>query len=317
MVAYHFVNVVSATQSVFGDVFKIGNHQPLLDYFAAQTTTNDQNPANEIFSILRSIVRVGDMVIGDLASLSQGALRSTGSSAVVAKMADYVDDILMAITAHSRKYLDLQRDTVLKKTKAAHDKLLSTLVRLVLEILNSLGMGCEHHFDLFEGITWLVFQRAGCLIYILTHGHERCATVEAEIEQDQKANEAGKPSDTVKAAEVEAKYIFQLMKRIRQVAPHHYKLRFENNACKRTTVIPKSGTAKLTLDAKMKLQHTLIDSICGGRFDAYTDVICKPVMKPAAFTLPKAYSPGQKQSWFVKEIWTMYGWEILGKDVKE
>jgi hypothetical protein len=317
MVAYHFVNVISATQDVFGDVFKIGNHQPLLNYFAAQTTTNDQNPTKEIFSTLRSIVRVGDVVIRNLASLSQDATQSRGPSAIVAKMADYVDDILIAITAHSRKCLDVQNDTLLKKIKTAHDKLLSTLMRLVLEVLNSLEMGCEHHFDLFEGIIWLVFQRAGCLIYILTHGHERCATMEAEIEQDQKANEADRPSDTVKVANVEAKYIFQLMKRIKQIAPYHYKLRFENNASKRTTVIPKSGTAKLTLDAKMKLQHTLIDSICGGRFDVYSDVICKPVMKPAAFTLPKGYSPEQKQSWFVKEMWNMYGWEILGKDVKE
>jgi hypothetical protein len=311
------VNVVSATQDVFGDVFKIGNHQLLMDYFAAQTTSTDQNPTNEIFSTLRSIVRVSDIVIRNLASLSQEVLRSRGISAIVAKIADYVDDILMAITAHSRKGLEAQSDTVLKKTKTAHDKLLSTLMRLVLEILNSLGMGCEHHFDLFEGIVWLVFQRAGCLIYTLTHGHERCASIEAEIEQDQRANEAETPSEAVKIAEVEAKYIFQLMKRIKQVAPYHYKSRVEHNTSKRTAIIPKSGTAKLTLDAKMKLQHTLVDSIYGGRFDACADVICKPILKPAAFVWPKSSSSDQKHSWFVKEVWNMYAWEILGKDIKQ
>ena len=38
---------------------------------------------------------------------------------------------------------------------------IAALIGLILEVLNSLELGCESHFELFEAITWLVFQRCG------------------------------------------------------------------------------------------------------------------------------------------------------------
>jgi hypothetical protein len=313
----HLVDTVTAIQEAFGDVFKELNHQELVEYFGASLNATSQSQLDEISSILRAITRTIQIVLQNLVRLSRGSPKANGSNSVRAKIADFVDDILTAITYHSRRCLEMHSDTVSRKIKIGQEKLLSSLTRLVLEILNSLVVGQDSHFELFEAIVWLIFQRCGHAIYILQSGHDSCDTIEEEIEQDRRAVESGKSTLAMEIAETESRYIFVLMKRIKQLAPYHYNPRTESNGPKHVAHVPKQTTAQLTKDVKDKLQRTLIECIWDEKYDSCADVIQTPVLKPVALTIPKGYSKDDKYSWFLKEMWCMFAWEMLGKDVKK
>lgn len=312
-VTCHFiVGTVHALKKTLGDMFKIQNHDELVTHFGKQLTSDVRQPVQVINSHVRAIGRVCGIILQNLIFLSD-CPKIQGQKIVVANLADFVDDILKMITAHSKRCVETQAG-IAKKAKG-QEKLLSTLVRMILDVLNLLETGNDYHFEIFEAITWLVMDRAGTLIYMLSQGHEYCNSIEEEIEQGLRAIDSAASITIKDTADIETKYLFHLLKRIKQIAPYHYKARAEPPSTKRGSIVPKQGTLKLSVDAKNKLQHTLVNSIWDEKLDPCADIITSPNMKQLSLALPKGYIE-KKSSWFISEMWSMFGWEMLGKDIR-
>jgi hypothetical protein len=205
-------------------------------------------------------------------------------------------------------------------SKFASGRLNTILTKALLDLIGFLSPKSRLHFQIFEGITFLVLQRSGSLLYSLNFGHDRGPSLEQEIEDDQATFAVGdiRDTDAAKSASLEAKYLFKVLKKVMTLAPQFY--------CAQSSTVTgrtRSGSlgakrfppSKLPLDAKRKLQETLLTCIWNekrGHADI-TECLTVPVLNGPLPALSKGYTLAKSQSWFTAELWKLIGWEILGR----
>jgi hypothetical protein len=206
-------------------------------------------------------------------------------------------------------------------SQPARERCMSLVARVFLDLIGHLDAKSPLHFQLFEGVTYMIIERCGNLLYILNFGHESATSVEDEIEADQMTLGSGdKEQDgTAKAAGIEAKYLFMFLKRIMAIAPKFYGAQSSGKPgiAKVTPVTSvRLSITKLPLTAKRRLQKTLIKCIWNEKKDYsdITDCLSKPVLREPLPTLPRGHTTALKnQSWFTTEIWKLVGWDVLGE----
>jgi hypothetical protein len=277
-----------------------------------------------VFADLRAFERAFGLVLYYVTQLPRSQQNTKSFGTVVYKCVGVFNQILENITAICRKVMlpdaFASRRTDLLSPRV-RDRCLSLLTKVFLDLIRFWNASSPLHFQLFEGVAFVVIERCGTLLYTLTFGHERTSNLEAEIEADQKAlnSDDEAQNETVKNASTEAKYLFMLLKRIMAIAPKFCGARSSdgNGISKATpTTSIRLAMARLPLDAKRRLQETLIQCIWNEKKDYsdITDCLSKPVLHAPLPTLPKGHAATlENQSWFILEMWKLIGWDVLGR----
>jgi hypothetical protein len=287
---------------------------------------NDEAGDTKELADLRAFERVYGLILRYLAALE--ATQDSTFGPVVHKCVLIFQRLLDWITIVSKGgqvTTDSRCETI--RTAAAHalpkvarNRLNTILAKALLDLTSFLTPNCGLHFQIFEGFTFVVVQRSGSLLYTLTFGHDRSSNIEQEIEDDQYtfAKNTTSETDDAKIASTEVKYVFKVLKMIMTLAPQFYQAR-SSSVAERTrsdSVGPKrSSPSKLPLDAKQKLQVTLLKCIWDEKRSGVdvADCLSMPVLTGPLPTLPKGYTQPKSQSWFTGELWKLIGWDILGR----
>lgn len=148
------------------------------------------------------------------------------------------------------------------------------LVSLLLALLTHLTPARQGpHTALFEGILYLLLERTGKRLYLLTFDRERGATLDDELIDGSPPPAAQLGTIERQAISIEVKFLVQLLERAMSLAPSFLgslsgaaapvkpgrgaastKVKFAG--------LPK-GTAALSISAKEKLQRTLVECMFG------------------------------------------------------
>lgn len=157
-----------------------------------------------------------------------------------------------------------------KSRTSRNDSTLSAISTFLSSIIASLNPKIEVHKHLFEGFAFATLDKLGSCMFVLTFGHRRGETLEAEIATANKADEiedddALKPEEiALKSAKLEAPYLVHLLTRVMAAAPAHLGSMISAKTGK-AKVANISGSMKgaLAIEAKNKLQRTLVNCTFG------------------------------------------------------
>jgi hypothetical protein len=277
---------------------------------------------------LRAFARSFGLITRGLSTLS-GAVDDGSKSyigAVCCACATLVNQFLRCMTTLSA--LGLERPGTSKRKSVAQrsqEKFMCSLTGLFLELLGCLSPEEGGHFALFEGITYILLERCGSLLYTVEFGHTQPATIDEEIDRDQQTFGIDTQTCEASAAAEEARYLLPVVKRIMAMARLFYRQPGEPTkpnaskgpgATRSKSTVPnyKSLAAtKLALHAKEKLQQTLIHCIWSEHDEAneFAECLRKPVFQGSLPQIPKG-SCDDDPFWFRTEMWRLVGWEILG-----
>lgn len=176
---------------------------------------------------------------------------------------------------------------------------------------------------------YLLLERVGAHLYLLTFNKERGATIEEDIqipyppgfphEDDNESKRTLKHRGVV----TEVKYLTQLLEWAMSVAPlflgSTLHVSTNTKSADPNPVASKlnAGQTKLPLDlhAKEKLERTLMYTMFGenGAQNEFVDRLKKPVaVEPVP--LPPKIEDEDVPEWFSEKIWYLVGWDILAKE---
>jgi hypothetical protein len=221
-------------------------------------------------------------------------------------------------TSHSSK-------SVKASKLRAQDRLLNSLVNLVLQVFKSIDPRSWPHRHVFDGIAYFILARCGELVYTLEFGHKRPASIAAEIVADAETFSPSVWTPEIAMAEREARFIFPLAKHLVSVTPHFFHPQSQSQSQSSSsqasgrgvmpppTTTTTRGSAVLPSHAMERLQHTLLKHIWEENGDFCIQTINKPTFVGTVPEIPKTAAE-DKRFWFVEELWNMFGWEMLGKD---
>ncbi|KAJ9663294.1 hypothetical protein H2201_005738 [Coniosporium apollinis] len=216
-----------------------------------------------------------------------------------------------------------------KMPKAAKEesvpRAISTFLAALLSYLDATN---ATHRELFEGFMFVLLERIGNRLCIYTFDRERSATIENDISPlNLGASAAGSKRELeTKAMNTEAPNLLAVLERAMAVAPAH--MAFQPaapapQASRRSTGAIKQAATKagvstgktgLSLNAKDKLQRTLVNAMFGCDEDSdFMDCLRMPARLPPIPSPPKI-DEQQTGDWFKEELWRLLGWEILGRE---
>lgn len=237
-----------------------------------------------------------------------------------------------------------------KPKPAPKARIAQELVSLLLALLTHLTPGRQGpHTAFFEGILYLLLDRIGERLYLLTFNRERGATLEEEMINDSSPPKAQIETIERQALGIEVKFFVQLLERAMSLAPSFLgslsgadvPVKSGRSAAKvKFAGLPK-GTAALSILAKEKLQRTLVQCMFGsaqlkqqdgsnksGRIgeddetededadqqnNEFIEVLRKPVFTGPIPQMPKV-EEADVPEWFTENIWKLVGWDVLGRD---
>lgn len=214
-----------------------------------------------------------------------------------------------------------------KQTNIKDNDTLNLITKLLCSVIDALDSKVELHKSLFEGFAYVVLKRLGSTLYLLIFGHARGATIEEEIEAYNEEDEIedtanGLPTsskaDLLKPAKLEAPYLIHLLTRIMNAAPSHLDAAVLTKSGSPKKAVKGSMKGALTINARERLQRTLIQCMFGeeeGKDDEFHDCLKMPAMKDIVLPTPKVKEP-EVQEWFKDEIWRLLGWEILSREIE-
>lgn len=267
---------------------------------------------------LTALTRATGLVMHYLAELSkvEGHLKAIGPLVYsCTTLYQTLLDVIMSATAKSQS--KSKRSSKQKGTGMVKPKLLDTTAKLFLDLIDLWDTSSAGNFQLFEAVLYLVTERVGALVYIFNFSHEQPATIFEELEMDQLHHDPNFGEPTIREnALFEAKYIHPIFKRLLILAPHFYQAKanhFPASAKPANTPGKKLTLSRLPLDAKMKLQETLVKCIWNEErgHGQIMECLSKPVLKGNLPTLPRGH--GENKNWFLDEVWKLVGWDVLKK----
>jgi len=236
------------------------------------------------------------------------------------------------ITLHTKSDAQSSKisETNARKVKPrSFESVPSSLATLLLAIISSLDPKQKSHRALFEGIMYLLLERVGNHLYVLTFNKDRGATMEEDIEMPSLPGSAhkddGESKGTLKQRDVttEAKYLTQLLERAMSLAPSclgsTLPASTNSKSVRPTSAVtkPNVGQTKslLTSHEKEKLQHTLIYAMFGDDYaqNEFVERLKKPVAVGPVPVPPKIEDEEIPQ-WFREKIWRLVGWDILTRE---
>jgi hypothetical protein len=214
-----------------------------------------------------------------------------------------------------------------KTKKALSDKgtvLLSGVVKLLSAMLEELDPKADSHSALFEGVAFVILNKLGPTLFVLTFGHAR-GTMEAEIAAGAGSHtQAGNDEQfseciddaQLTSAQLLAPYLVHLLARLMSAAP--FCLR---TATSKTNKKPEQGDhlggmkSVLSTAAKERLQKTLVKCMFtdSSQEDETSFKDCLRMPKPIA-TVDVPHQDVDRRQWFKQEVWRLLGWEILCTD---
>ncbi|EON64141.1 hypothetical protein W97_03371 [Coniosporium apollinis CBS 100218] len=185
------------------------------------------------------------------------------------------------------------------------------------------------HRELFEGFMFVLLERTAKRLYVYTFNRERSATIEHDISPPMTLGSAGagaKKELEKKTMNIEAPNLLAVLERAMAVAPAHMAAQpvvAASQASRRATGATKQATGRtggstgktgLSLNAKDKLQRTLVNAMFGCDEDSdFMDCLRMPARFPPISAPPK-FDEQQTGDWFKEELWRLLGWEILGRE---
>ncbi|KAE9966325.1 hypothetical protein BLS_007072 [Venturia inaequalis] len=224
------------------------------------------------------------------------------------------------------------------------------LVSLLLALLTHLTPARQGpHTALLEGILYLLLQRTGKRLYLLTFERERGATLDDEMIDGSPPPAAQIGTVARQAISIEVRFLIQLLERAMSLAPSflgslsgaEVPTKSGRVAAKAKSAGLPKGTAALSMTAKEKLQRTLVECMFGsaqsrqqngskknGRIgeddeteDEHTqeenndfiEVLRKPVFVGPVAQMPKV-EEADVPEWFTESVWKLVGWDVLGWD---
>jgi hypothetical protein len=204
--------------------------------------------------------------------------------------------------------------------------MLSSILVMIVESLDPKQIA---HKSLFEGILYLLLQRIGQRLHLITFDRECQASIEANISFSPAPNsaEARKIALTQKSAKLEAKCLIHILEPAMRLAPSFLGSNLSASAtAKLSRPISRSrtltssndapGKAALTVLAKERLQRTLIDAMFG-ESDAQNEFI-EHLTKPRPFppvSKPPKVDDEDVSSWFQEQVWKLVGWDLLAREL--
>jgi len=295
----------------------------------------DRRLRETIFSNVDKVLQTTQRAAGrTFASLLQGltvldnATEGTINSqqgAVIYSYLQSFNTLLSAIsTIVSHTILHTASDAQNSKSSEANERgvkkrienIPTSITALLFAIISSLDSNHKSHKALFEGIMYLLLERVGTHLYLLTFNKERSATFEKDD---------GKIKGTLNYPGVttEVKYLTQVLERAMSVAPTFLGSTLPISTNTKSTH-PKSVASKLNagqtksklaLHAKEKLQRTLIHAMFGD--NAAQNDFVERLKKPVAVEpvpLPPKIEDEDLPQWFREKIWDLVGWDILARE---
>ncbi|TID18236.1 gb [Venturia nashicola] len=237
---------------------------------------------------------------------------------------------------------------VQKSKTATKARIAQEIVSLLLALLTHLTPARQGpHTAFFEGILYLLLERTGKRLYLITFNRERGATLEDEMIDGPSPSAAQLGTVERQAISVEVKFLVQLLERAMSLAPSflgslsgvEVPAKSGRGAARvKFTGLPKR-TAALSISAKEKLQRTLVECMFGSaqlskrniskgndgnREDEETEdedeqetnnefieVLRKPVFTGPVPQMPKVEEVDVPE-WFTENVWKLVGWDVLG-----
>lgn len=202
---------------------------------------------------------------------------------------------------------------------------LNALTSLLNGITKLLDAKIPSHPSILDGIFFVLLQKLGKTIYTLAFAHPRPASLSEEISLDVSPENAisQPPNLPLRQAQLQAPYLLHLLKQILSLTPSFTTPAASAPTTKPTkTAKPKPGTVtktSLTLPAKERLQHTLVNAIFGTEgVEEESDLLLNCLRMPGtavgALTVPRVKEV-EVGEWFQGEVWRLLGWEVLGREV--
>lgn len=245
----------------------------------------------------------------------------------------------VTLTATNTKKADEKKAQ--KPKPAIKARIAQELVSLLLALLTHLKPARQGpHTALFEGILYLLLERTGKILYLLTFNRERSSTIEEEMVEGSPPPAAQIGTVDRQAISTEVKFLARLLERAMSLAPSFLgSLSGADAPVKpaRTAASTKvkfgglpKGTAALGISAKEKLQRTLVECMFGPNSkDAinensdtedervasndFIEVLRKPFHVGPVLQMPKVEEVDVEE-WFTGEVWKLVGWDVLGWD---
>lgn len=212
-----------------------------------------------------------------------------------------------------------------KQTNIKDNAALNLVTKLLCSIVDGLDPKLDVHRSLYEGFAYVILKRLGVTLYLLVFGHSRGATIEDEIrtynevdeidEDDAEPNTKGQP---LKSAKLQAPYLIHLLSRIMIYAPAHLDAVVLTTKGSPRKAVKGSMKGALAIDARERLQRTLIRCMFGeegGEDDEFNDCLNMPALKGPQFPTPKVKEQ-EIQEWFKEEVWRLLGWETLSREIE-
>jgi len=205
----------------------------------------------------------------------------------------------------------------------------SSLNTLLLAIIASLDPKQRSHGTLFEAILYVILSRVGSRLFFFTFNHERSETVDGDIVIPFPQGTASGSTELTtkqKVSITEGKYLIQLLARAMTLAPSFLgsilppsstaRLSRTCGAVNRASASkPSAAKSALTLLAKQKLQHTLIEAMFGddNAQNEFTERLTKPKRFPP-IAAPPSVDDEDVPTWFCEQVWRLVGWELLERE---
>jgi hypothetical protein len=189
-------------------------------------------------------------------------------------------------------------------------------------LIGVLEKGNLLHQKLFDGFTFVLFERVSKRLYYCVFGRHRSATIDGDM-----APLPNHPTDIARqeteslAIRFEVRALVHILQRAMGRASDHMNPQTMN---KRATTVGRtlsmktlhSSRARLSPIAKDRLQRTLVACMYGDKVeDDFMDILTMPVSLGEIPNLPKVTDPSVEE-WYQNQVWKLVGWDIMARERK-
>ncbi|KAF1938442.1 hypothetical protein EJ02DRAFT_446848 [Clathrospora elynae] len=261
--------------------------------------------------------RLVSLIICELAEMFKLALQSIETSA------RHTAQAFLSQPPPPKKSKAKISPTVVKESAPAR-----AVAHLLISFLGFLEKTDVVHQKIFDGFTFILFERVGKRLYYYTFGRNRSTSVEGNImalpEPKDAAGIAKQDADAL-GIRLEVKALVLILERAMGLAPNHMNpqtarsSKSPNRPGRTLSVksLPTNSRARLSPLAKDRLQRTLVACMYGNKpEDEFLDVLTKPVPAMRLGSLQNVAKIDDKdvEKWYKGEIWRLVGWDILARE---
>ena len=327
--AYHLNQASASIASVLQNLCKKYHH--CLGETERRLSPSNPTTDDKLGSIFRAVARTYSSVIFGIARLrSIGCDRAVRASVVhdTVHMYDIVFGLLTESTARllPSSTMSSNKGRATRKSRnnanvSKDESIASALTNFLKAAVSALDSNSPSHRELFEGFMFVLLDRLGKRLYLLTFGKPRAQTIEEDLACDDTLHH----DDARKLAQTEAPYLINILERAMPVGSQHLndpsevalsktaKWKPSRKPTKASKAGCSIGRSLLSSIAKDRLQQTLVNAVFGPQSDGdevFDDYLRMPTETPTPVPRPKEEEQ-DIPTWYTKELWAMLGWDIL------